>query len=204
MNSAGPKPRVVADSSGELFLLGGSNQAAELFSPAGYQRLVPIPRWRALMARRAAFFDQHGIPWRLVIAPEKLSVYGTDLLPGLVDGPATAPGESFIEHIGADHADHIVYPRVQLREAARQMRVYPRTDSHWSSAGAFVAFQAAMRSAGIAFDAAGAFRAYARRMTSTWKRMAPKWSANGMRPMAAARRLTLRQLRHTTPWYGRA
>jgi hypothetical protein len=154
MSSAEPYPRVVGAADGELFLLGGSNSVGDLFSPAGFQRRVPIPHWAALMARRAAFFDQQGLTWRLIIAPEKLSVYGMDLLPGLIDGPATAPGENFIRHMGAGHADHIVYPRAQLCDAARQVRVYPRTDSHWNAEGAFVAFQAAMRSAEIAFDPA--------------------------------------------------
>ena len=96
---------------------------------------VPVDAWRARLAEREAFFARFGIPWCLLLAPEKLSISGDAVLPGGV----VAPGARFIERIGHPA---LVYPRDYLRRQRDDgYIVYPRTDSHWTALGAFSALQ---------------------------------------------------------------
>ena len=142
-------PRVSLSESGYLYLIGGSNTTIDLYDPIGFKKEVPLDQWRQRVAERESFFQALGIPWRFVLAPEKLSIYGDDELPKWMNGQYQAPGDQFIQAI---RNDKILYPREFLREQAKSCDVYPRTDSHWSSFGAFFAFQALSKSLDLDVD----------------------------------------------------
>ena len=142
-------PRVSLSESGYLYLIGGSNTTIDLYDAAKFTEGVPIDQWRQRVAEREARFRALSVPWRFVLAPEKLSIYGDDELPRWIDGQFQAPGEQFLKAI---HNDNLIYPREFLREQAKKYDVYSRTDSHWSSFGAFFVFQALCRSLGLDID----------------------------------------------------
>jgi hypothetical protein len=77
-------------------------------------------------------------PRRVLLSPEKLSIYGQSTIQELVGEGFRSPGESFIRHLGAKN---ILYPRDFLTSQAKVYPLYPKTDSHWTHLGAFCAFQ---------------------------------------------------------------
>ena len=124
----------------QLFLVGGSNDVLRLFDPVGFDALVSVVGWRERLAAREAFFRGLGVPWCLLLAPEKLSVLGEEV----------GPGERFVSAVG--HSA-LVNPLGFLREQlAKGYAVYPRTDSRWTPLGALCAFQWAMPFLGVTLD----------------------------------------------------
>jgi hypothetical protein len=127
--------RVLRSADDQLFLIGDTNDVLRLYDADGFAALMPVDNWRARPAEREAFFARLGIPWCLLLAPEKLSISGDAVLPA---GLAT-PGARFIDRI--EHAA-LVYPRDYLRRQREDgYIVYPRTDSHWTVLGAFSLLQ---------------------------------------------------------------
>lgn len=137
-------PRILHADDGFLYLTGGTNHVLRLYRPDLFRELCPIDAWRRIMRRRAAFFDQHAIPWRMLLAPEKLSIYGQSALRDIVGKPVL-PGVSFLRDVDPEC---LIYPCDQLRDFSQKQAVYTRTDSHWTSAGAICAFEAVMSSLG--------------------------------------------------------
>ena len=132
-------PLVHRAEDGQLYLIGGSNDVLRPYTDAGFAKVVDIAAWRARLEARAAFFHRLGIPWAHVLAPEKLSITGDAVLADLVGPDANPPGARLVTGLGHKA---LVYPRDYLREqAAKGFPVYPRTDSHWTAAGALCAFQ---------------------------------------------------------------
>jgi hypothetical protein len=88
--------RVLRSADDQLFLIGGTNDVLRLYDADGFASLVPVEAWRARLAEREAFFARLGIPWCLLLAPEKLSISGDAVL----RGGAVTPAARFIERIG--------------------------------------------------------------------------------------------------------
>ena len=76
----------------------------------------------------------------MILAPEKLSIYGQAELNKWIDGPSETPGEAFVRLTGND--PHLLYPMEVLRNSINDGRIYPKTDSHWTSLAAFIVFKA--------------------------------------------------------------
>lgn len=136
-------PRVIRHAD-TLFLAGGSNDVLRLYDDVGFAELVPIDAWRHRLAEREAFFKSHGIAWRMLLAPEKLSILGDKVLPP----DSRTPSRRL--HEAVPHS-HCVDPTAALRRAGQA--AYAFTDSHWLPLGAATAFEQAMAALGISFDA---------------------------------------------------
>jgi alginate O-acetyltransferase complex protein AlgJ len=132
-------PRVSLGDDGTLFLIGGSNAAIDLYQPEPFKSKVPLEQWRGLLEQRTAFFSERNIPWQMILAPEKLSIYGQAELRKWIDGPSETPGEAFVRLTGND--PHLLYPMELLRTSVDEGRIYPKTDSHWTSLAALLVFK---------------------------------------------------------------
>jgi hypothetical protein len=153
----GPEP--VADQSddevhvghdGWLFLQGGSNKVLSLFTePEAYTATLETG-WRNLLRDRAARLGAHGIPYRHVVAPDKLSVFpefyraGLNLLDRsplrrLVD--PTQPG---------GRPDFVIDPTAVLNAGNGALNSYFKTDSHWTIWGAYLVYRMVCESLGVA------------------------------------------------------
>lgn len=135
-------PRVIRHAN-TLFLTGGSNDVLRLYAAEGFAALVPVAAWRERIAARQAFFASLNIPWRMLLAPEKLSVQrDAPLSPGSIP-PARRLLAAF------EHAALIDPTR-----ALRRLRApgYAHTDSHWLPSGAAVAFRALVQPFAVDFD----------------------------------------------------
>lgn len=143
-------PRVMVGDEGFLFLTGGSNSTAALYDDEGFRSRVPLDQWNDCLKARNAFFANLGIPYRLIVTPEKMTVYGDNKILNTVIENPISPGERFYSAV-ADNSN-IIYPAAYLKEQSKNYQVYPKTDSHWSSIGAFSVFQILCNSFGIDVD----------------------------------------------------
>ena len=141
--------RVIRSRDGFLFLAGGSNDVLRLYGEAGFAAAVPVAAWRVRLAARAAFFARLGLPWCQILAPEKLSVLGDDVLAAHVP-EARPPAERLMGELSCPA---LVSPAGYLREQQRRgYALYPPTDSHWTPLGALCAFQWAAPALGVTLD----------------------------------------------------
>jgi hypothetical protein len=142
--------RVHRSGDGTLYLTGGSNDVLGLFGAGGFDGAVDCAAWSDRLAAREALFARRGLPWRMLLAPEKLSVLGLATASALLGEPAVPPAEHI--RLALPHPA-LLDPTAYLRaQHASGYRVYPATDSHWTSLGALCAFQWAMAAFGLQPD----------------------------------------------------
>jgi alginate O-acetyltransferase complex protein AlgJ len=152
---AAPLPRVFWSRQNRLYLVGGSNDAANLFTEEGFQRNIDANSWAKIFERRRAVIQSTGSKFIQLVVPEKLAVYPLDEIDlGQIFGIKTAqdiasPGTRLL---GLIDGRSFVFPAQFLRDQRSNFPIYPLTDSHWTWQGAFSAFQAIMWEAGYRPD----------------------------------------------------
>jgi alginate O-acetyltransferase complex protein AlgJ len=98
-----------------------------------------IARWRQVLVERNDWLAARGIKYLFVVAPEKDQVY-PEYLPETGRAPRVSRQDQLIEAVRDSHVE-ILDLRPSLIEAKRTHLVYLKTDTHWNSFGAFVAYQ---------------------------------------------------------------
>jgi hypothetical protein len=143
-----PVPKVLIGKSGWLYFKGEDAKAIDRWY-RGSEALTDgeIAGLRDELLRRNEFFATRGIPFLVVIVPEKYSVY-PEFLP---DWAVSLAAQSSLDRIVADLLRHpqlkFIDLRGPLRAAKGAERVYYRTDSHWNYLGAVVGYTELMREA---------------------------------------------------------
>ncbi|HEY1922670.1 MAG TPA: hypothetical protein VGG44_07870, partial [Tepidisphaeraceae bacterium] len=87
------------------------------------------------------FFTSHGIPFILVVPPDKQSIY-TEMMPEDFSrlGPKTRL-DQLIERLRETHSPvQVIDLRPVLLEAKKDRLIYYKTDTHWNDYGAFAAY----------------------------------------------------------------
>jgi hypothetical protein len=99
--------------------------------------------WQRVLENRIAWLGRRGTPYLFQIAPNPHVVY-EDKLPDGVRTSDERPMRQLIEHLERAGSDaRVLYPAEDLiRE--RDRAVYPRTATHWSELGAFIAYEQLM------------------------------------------------------------
>jgi hypothetical protein len=139
--------RVFRSSDEKLYLAGGSNGAASLYTEAGFRRNIDSAAWSTLLADRREAVTKTGSAFAQLIVPEKMTVYPLNdadrqlVFPGSAPEDIVPPGRRLLQKIGPKG---IFYPDDFLRVQAEGLAIYMPTDSHWTWLGAFSAFQALM------------------------------------------------------------
>lgn len=148
------EPFVHVGTDGWLFLQGGSNFVASLYQREGGQ--LPdrqLALWRDVIARRARRFARLGIDWLFVVVPEKLTIYAHRTASPLVD-PDLAPAVRLYEQLeGVGAQGHMLDLVTPMRRARDEQDLYWRTDTHWSPAGCFLAYELICERLGVKVDA---------------------------------------------------
>jgi hypothetical protein len=122
---------------GWLFLCGGTNANLGQYTGAVAMAGGWLAQWRALDAERAQDIARLGVAAAQVIVPDKLAVYA-EHYPGTLEKVGPRPIERLRDEAGLQ----IGYPVAELRAAAAQAPVYLRTDSHLTTHGNAVLYQA--------------------------------------------------------------
>lgn len=100
-----------------------------------------VARWAALIAAREARCRALGVRFLFLIAPEKHVVYADKLPPGLAVS-AQRPARRILAALPEGVRGCVLYPDDRLRAMRRLGETYYRTDTHWTSFGAYGVAQA--------------------------------------------------------------
>ncbi len=139
--------RVFRSTNDILYLAGGSNGAASLYTEAGFRRGVDHNAWNGLLRQRKAAIEATGSKFVQLIVPEKLTIYPLAdadrrlLFPEVDACEVLSPGQRLLRELDIGG---IVYPEKFLNQQREVLPIYQATDSHWTWQGAFSAFQVLM------------------------------------------------------------
>ena len=104
-----------------------------------------IEVWIAALDGREAWCTAHGSVTRFLIIPEKHVVY-SDKLPRSVRVSPRRAAMQLLAALDGRTSGLTLYPVDALRAASRLKPTFFKTDTHWNSYGAFIAYQALMNS----------------------------------------------------------
>jgi hypothetical protein len=99
-----------------------------------------LATWCDTLAARRRWLAAHGAASVVVIAPNKETVYA-DMLP---DDLARKRGRTRLDALAGACGDEIVDLRAPLAAARREHPVYYRGGTHWTTQGAYAAYEAAL------------------------------------------------------------
>lgn len=109
------------------------------FEPKEVERLA-----ETVKARRR-WLEGQGIFYLVAVAPNKQSIY-PEYLPAYVprtDAPSRL--DAAVAALNSDPASRIIDLRPILLDAGKEKRLYDKTDTHWNSLGAYVAYREVMK-----------------------------------------------------------
>src|SRR4051812_7965712 len=135
--------KVVRGRGGWLFLDPGTNRGVGPDTGELQLTAAQLRAWQRVLENRIAWLARRGIPYLFMVAPNAHVIY-EDKLP---DGISTSPERPVMQLVG--HLEQtrsearVLYPAEALARE-RDRGVFPRTGSHWSELGAFIAYQALM------------------------------------------------------------
>jgi alginate O-acetyltransferase complex protein AlgJ len=100
-----------------------------------------LDQWQQLLEKRNKFFTDHGIPFLVVIPPDKQNVY-PELMPEHFAplGPMTRL-DQLIDRLRKTHSRvRVIDLRPALLAAKKYHQLYFKTDTHWNDYGAYAAY----------------------------------------------------------------
>lgn len=109
----------------------------------GAQRLSArqLAVWVDALRRRDAWCSAHGSAFRMLIIPEKHVVYAPEL-PRLFRISERRPVRQLLAALDRAPGSRTLYPLQALRDGRAVRPTFFKTDTHWSSYGAFLAYRA--------------------------------------------------------------
>jgi len=132
-----PFSSVLAGRDGWLFFT--SDQMVEHFTGLARLTAEDLDTWQTLLEARRDWLARLGTKYVFVIAPDKPSVYPEYLPDWLKKGEQPLKLDQFISHMKANSTVPVLDLRGPLLAAKSTSLVYPLTDTHWNSLGAFIA-----------------------------------------------------------------
>jgi hypothetical protein len=159
--------RVIEGPENWLFL--GDFQQQTIAKSRGLVPFTPerASRWAEQYETVRAGVAEHGADLRLVLVPDKQTVYPQQLPAWAQPGPGERPTmtDQIVAALRGRGTNGVLDLRPVLRAAASRQQVYWRTDSHWNPAGALVAAEHVLP--WLRPDQPGAVRALLARCTVT-------------------------------------
>lgn len=131
---------------GWLFLVRGSNDFLSFFLEKGTARRA-AERWLTICQRRQQSLKQRGVDYLHLMVPEKLTIH-SEKLPWQLDRN-NSPGLVFSRLAKRAGLECCVNIFDIFRQNRNTLQLYFKTDSHWTHAGAFLAYQMLCNAMGI-------------------------------------------------------
>jgi alginate O-acetyltransferase complex protein AlgJ len=112
-----------------------------------YRRTQPfsaseLARWTELLVARRNWLEARGIPYLFLIAPDPQTIYPEQMPTNLWRMPNPSRLDQLMSYVHSHSDVQILDLRAALFSAKELSRIYYKTDTHWTQAGGFVAYQA--------------------------------------------------------------
>jgi len=145
-----PVPKVLIGKSGWLYFRGEDAKAFDRWY-RGSEAIsdATLAAIRAELLQRQAFLASRGIPFVVVVVPEKYSIYPEYLPDWAAPRARATPFDRLVAALAADTQLHFVDLRAPLRAAKGPDRLYYQTDTHWNYLGASVGYDVLMSEVAI-------------------------------------------------------
>jgi len=135
-----PAPSLIVGKQGWFFF--GDENAVEQYRGTARFDAAALDEWERVLRERRDWLAERGIAYLLVLVPNKERIYG-DWMP---DSIPRVRSESQLDQLVSRLESTRAAPFLDLREplaaAARERRIYHKTDTHWNDLGAYVAYRA--------------------------------------------------------------
>lgn len=131
---------------GRLFLANDANRVLGQHSGEVRFSDEEVAAWRRILESRAAWLDHTaGASYLHVVPPNAHSVFPEDLPDDVPSGPQR-PIHQLLSHLEQTGSfARVVYPLEELMAAkGGELPVYPRTETHWTDYGQFLAYRRVM------------------------------------------------------------
>ena len=134
---------VIEGSDGYLFHR--DHEAIEQISGASAFTPSELAVWRETIEERQSWCRENGIAYRMMIIPEKHVVYEDKLTSDIAVSP-DRPAMQLLRALHESATMNILYPAEILKSARAELPTYFMTDTHWTTFGGFLAYQALIES----------------------------------------------------------
>jgi alginate O-acetyltransferase complex protein AlgJ len=132
--------KVVEGRNGRLFLDYDSNFVKAQHSGQIRFSEHQLRSWCELLENRISWLEQRGIQHYFLVAPNPHSVYMEELPPGFGEGERR-PILQLLRYLESESSrGKVIYPIEELI-SQKHRNIYPRTETHWSELGAFIAYK---------------------------------------------------------------
>jgi alginate O-acetyltransferase complex protein AlgJ len=115
-----------------------------------------LESYRRIVEARRDWLDVRGIPYVLVIPPNKDTIYPEFMPPAYTRVNSRSRLDQLVEHMKSHSNVPIIDLRNNLRQAKQVERVYDLTDSHWNPLGGYIAYARIMQALSAWFPQAQA------------------------------------------------
>ncbi|MGD0768017.1 MAG: hypothetical protein ABSB42_07460 [Tepidisphaeraceae bacterium] len=101
-----------------------------------------LDAWQNLLEKRNAWLAARGIPYLVVVPPDKQTIYPERLPPELTPVRPESRLDQLVNRLRQSHSPiHFLDLRPALLAAKPYGLLYHRTDTHWNDSGAFVGYR---------------------------------------------------------------
>jgi alginate O-acetyltransferase complex protein AlgJ len=115
-----------------------------------------LETYRLILEERSDWLAARGIPYVLVIAPNKDTIYPEFMAPAYNKVSAGSRLAQLVDYMSSHSKVTIRDVRDDLRQAKRVERIYDMTDSHWNLRGGYIAYARIMQALNVYFPQAKA------------------------------------------------
>jgi alginate O-acetyltransferase complex protein AlgJ len=119
----------------------GAEQSVDYYRATRPFTPSAVARWVGEFEVRRAWLAERGIPYLVVVAPNKETIYPEHMPKALKPVRKATRLDQLLERIRSSSRLEVLDLREPLRAAKAEGLVYHRTDTHWNDVGAFVAYQ---------------------------------------------------------------
>ncbi len=107
-----------------------------------------LNRYTSTLVKLKNICDEKGIQLQYMIMPNKEQVY-SEFMPDMNVQSESKRVEELVKYVKANSGIKIIYPINELKEAKPYWQLYKKHDTHWNSAGAFIATQELYKALGL-------------------------------------------------------
>ncbi|MDP6977842.1 MAG: hypothetical protein QF570_04470 [Myxococcota bacterium] len=145
---ASPSEKLIVGRDGWFFF----NDPVAVDQARGIARFddAELLRWQRVLEGRRDWLAERGIPFVVVLVPNKHVVYA-EFMPPRFGATVHDEQHKQLAHHLAEHSDLVVVDLLPpLLEAKQRQRVYHKTDTHWNDIGAYTGYREILAAVGDA------------------------------------------------------